>query len=134
MGPRSWDRGEILERLAPAHHAIRASMGPRSWDRGEYATHTIPMTHGYLQWGRGLGTAESLLIQDDDGTELVPSMGPRSWDRGEQKQTSRPLERFARPSMGPRSWDRGESRRSIADAARVVLQWGRGLGTAESTR
>src|SRR5260221_208257 len=134
MGPRSWDRGEpAMRRAIMAQQA--ASMGPRSWDRGEVTVagrrrHARRCFNGAavlgprrvgggcwsrpaknrLQWGRGLGTAES------------SCGGHGKWQMEDA-------------SMGPRSWDRGES--SMCDVFEdhpTMLQWGRGLGTAESAR
>ncbi len=107
MGPRSWDRGELAGD-SDAKIPSQPSMGPRSWDRGEVVPATASHPAINLQWGRGLGTAESQVDGIDARHPHGPSMGPRSWDRGE---------RLAR------------GRRELAAAA---LQWGRGLGTAES--
>src|SRR5260221_72179 len=86
-----------------------------------------------LQWGRGLGTAESI----DFVSEARP-LGMLAWGRGlgtsERLDAARQQQAGAGASMGPRSWDRGEwgmlARMKIAAEK---LQWGRGLGTAESS-
>src|SRR5258707_265772 len=86
-----------------------------------------------LQWGRGLGTAESELRRDVAAHDIDASMGPRSWDRGETGcstaaasrcwcfngaavlgprrvgHASPDENRRGKASMGPRSWDRGET-------------------------
>src|SRR5260221_318988 len=132
MGPRSWDRGEHLaglHQLVPSKPFNGAAvLGPRRVSAPAPAPATTTPFNGAavlgprrasvkscasissitLQWGRGLGTAESQVDGIDARHPHGPSMGPRSWDRGE---------RLAR------------GRRELAAAA---LQWGRGLGTAES--
>src|SRR5260221_316301 len=165
MGPRSWDRGEVARRLGCG--AFRdASMGPGSWARGEessasFCSRTMRSFNGaavlgprraaaaaarpsaseplqwgrglgtaeswwgkgvqaerlyLLQWGRGLGTAESSIPVDDCLRIVAASMGPRSWDRGEQRLIQ--LESgVKRASMGPRSWDRGEDDYRRRDAS-----------------
>ena len=84
-----------------------------------------------LQWGPGLTTAE---IRRDprvlrDGRRA--SMGPRSHSRGNRARSrSRGDPLFA--SMGPRSHDRGNWSSAYRRCAGVrMLQWGRGLTTAE---
>jgi len=68
MGPRSFDRGNhaIVKELH--HRRDPASMGPRSFDRGNVPVGRTagggPVT---LQWGRGLLTAETGLIDDYTG-------------------------------------------------------------------
>src|SRR5260221_4255028 len=108
-------------------------MGPRSWDRGEPRKQLAPLrTLLCLQWGRGLGTAESTGAEGGHGAGADPSMGPRSWDRGEiygvmgsgpapeclqwgrglgtaeSGHNTDAMRAARKPSMGPRSWDRGE--------------------------
>src|SRR5258706_406786 len=62
-----------------------ASMGPRSWDRGEVvACVKAPLMRTGLQWGRGLGTAERRWLIAPQTADGQASMGPRSWDRGEE--------------------------------------------------
>src|SRR5260221_35095 len=180
MGPRSWDRGEhrranageLIDRAFngaavlgprrenPRHHARRqrrafngaAVLGPRR-DREQGAG---VWTEGILQWGRGLGTAESRPQAGVAGPGPGPSMGPRSWDRGERhrhrhavadqaafngaavlgprreeasEERTTPQRPFnGAPVLGPR---RGTSSHR-AGASITSLQWGRGLGTAES--
>src|SRR5260221_714991 len=132
MGPRSWDRGEGIQPLRVRLLLALASMGPRSWDRGEIRYLDQGSRVSPLQWGRGLGTAESSLPHGHDCTERMASMGPRSWDRGEHGPRLGAVG-HALASMGPRSWDRGEGReRQPRENAALLLQWGRGLGAAES--
>src|SRR5260221_6184653 len=109
-------------------------MGPRSWDRGErWATAIRPASPAMLQWGRGLGTAESsrLLLKRAEAETLQWGRGlgtaesamPRAsvraceslqWGRGLGTAESRTRSAFIAAermaSMGPRSWDRGEVR------------------------
>ncbi len=60
-------------------------------------------------------------------------MGPRSCDRGKGDESSRGLGALL-ASMGPRSCDRGKSAPPmLATAPALLLQWGRGHATAEST-
>src|SRR5260221_2746514 len=165
MGPRSWDRGEVARRLGCG--AFRdASMGPGSWARGEessasFCSRTMRSFNGaavlgprraaaaaarpsaseplqwgrglgtaeswwgkgvqaerlyLLQWGRGLGTAESSIPVDDCLRIVAASMGPRSWDRGEQRLIQ--LESgVKRASMRPRSWGRREDDYRRRDAS-----------------
>src|SRR5260221_379900 len=107
MGPRSWDRGEYAVDANAATSPI-ASMGPRCWGRGEGVDEGLakPIGIGFngaavlgprrvpfvsarvvpvmpLQWGRGLGTAESGDARGHSFASPLASMGPRSWDRGE---------------------------------------------------
>src|SRR5260221_5351750 len=108
MGPRSWDRGELQKELERAPED-GASMGPRSWDRGELCE-----THYYRKRRTGFNGAAVL--------------GPR---RGNIPAAC--INPGGVASMGPRSWDRGEpSIVAIVSPETRVLQWGRGLGTAES--
>ena len=60
-------------------------------------------------------------------------MGPRSFNRGNLKLLDKePIAPQA--SMGPRSFNRGNVRIQVADGYTVMLQWGRGLSTAEMSR
>jgi len=129
MGPRSFDRGNQLER--DGHYGGRlTSMGPRSFDRGNIRSGRSAAGVATLQWGRGLLTAETRRakceVRWEDFTSMGPrsfdrgnvvrmliadmpiitSMGPRSFDRG-NTAASRRSTRFLRTSMGPRSFDRG---------------------------
>ncbi len=133
MGPRSWDRGEYAVEANAVTSPI-ASMGPRSWDRGELQRyHVFTSIQGLLQWGRGLGTAESRRC-----TELQDALKELlQWGRGlgtaESLSSGHRWRRTETASMGPRSWDRGELMSTIKTTmTRTMLQWGRGLGTAES--
>src|SRR5260221_487706 len=108
-------------------------MGPRSWDRGEMSA--IPPARpagSALQWGRGLGTAESAarrLRQDRKlpGFNGAAVLGPRRARR--ITRASSPTIRFNGAAvLGPR---RVFAPPSCARNS-AWLQWGRGLGTAES--
>ena len=60
-------------------------------------------------------------------------MGPRSFDRGNDQGTAE-IEVKWQASMGPRSFDRGNLFQDNSAAfVSDVLQWGRGLSTAEIT-
>src|SRR5260221_391356 len=109
-------------------------MGRRSWDRGEFPEGRHTRTALSLQWGRGLGTAESARANALARGVHLASMGPRSWDRGERWTTAiRP----ASPAM--LQWGRGlgtaeRSRLLLKGAKAETLQWGRGIGAAESEK
>src|SRR5260221_7075240 len=114
MGPRSWDRGEWAQygRDARGKKAFNgaAVLGPR-----RARTRTSPSVDGVtLQWGRGLGTAESVKLRRVGGEHGHPSMGPRSWDRGEFNSmirsscSSRPFNGAA--VLGPRRGGRRRGR------------------------
>src|SRR5260221_610649 len=130
MGPRSWDRGEPY----PVGGVRRARL--LQWGRGLGTAERTPQTleeqlAARLQWGRGLGTAESTEWVVYGALRVLASMGPRSWDRGEPRAKARRISPVS-ASMGPRSWDRGEMVDDSPSEPRThVLQWGRGLGTAE---
>ncbi len=107
MGPRSFNRGNS-GRLKVVAYVPLASMGPRSFNRG----------NGLL----GL----------DDGLLDPASMGPRSFNRGNIAAAKMAYIARLRASMGPRSFNRG----NVVDpgqgrVGQVLLQWGRGLSTAE---
>src|SRR5260221_487705 len=110
-------------------------MGPRSWDRGERRPETSTGSKTTrLQWGRGLGTAES----SPNYARQFPD-DPLQWGRGlgtaESFRAAFLREEFGLASMGPRSWDRGEpAPKQRKRNKRWKLQWGRGLGTAERRR
>ena len=60
-------------------------------------------------------------------------MGPRSFNRGNASKSAA-IHRVRDASMGPRSFNRGNSTIAAQHAhGRTVLQWGRGLSTAEMT-
>src|SRR5260221_14076196 len=87
--PLQWGRGLGTAESGYARgHSVAsplASMGPRSWDRGEVvACVKAPLMRTGLQWGRGLGTAERRWLIAPQTADGQASMGPRSWDRGEE--------------------------------------------------
>src|SRR5260221_254791 len=131
MGPRSWDRGE-----RPSIAGVGDTAGQLQWGRGlgtaeSIALIRIALTWHALQWGRGLGTAERARhrrskISQRRSFNGAAVLGPR---RGGGAHRCSLLENTA--SMGPRSWDRGEPRATRTALPVSQLQWGRGLGTAE---
>ena len=108
MGPRSFNRGnyESTRAAAPQQYA---SMGPRSFNRGNVgATVNAKFSAYWLQWGRGLSTAEMAT----DGCQLHPRgkrfngaavFQPRKSEAGRRTSGS------TAASMGPRSFNRGNS-------------------------
>ncbi len=131
-----WGRGlGTAERWIPVAHGLHflgsfngaAVLGPRR-------VHKIQAEHNplhLLQWGRGLGTAESLKPLEDEERALLrfngaAVLGPR---RGGVERGLRQKELCFNGAavLGPR---RGIKCACNAMAARM-LQWGRGLGTAE---
>ncbi len=130
MGPRNEYRGEVPQSI-PDPSMARASMGPRNEYRGEKNRDNRRAVKPWLQWGRGMNTAES------SGAFFIPSaeiasMGPRNEYRGEAN-SPHPPECRARASMGPRNEYRGERSDALwLAAASNLLQWGRGMNTAES--
>jgi len=86
----------------------------------------------WLQWGRGLSTAEiSAIFRTAFPTEFRASMGPRSFNRGNWQCAI-----VVHSSSGPLQWGRGLSTAEIRHAQVQspywsLLQWGRGLSTAE---
>jgi hypothetical protein len=84
MVPRSYDRGEDLEREGRSHGHVEASMVPRSYDRGEMPRTAAPTSEFQtLQWCRSLTTAESANVTGFNAPAFLASMVPRSYDRGE---------------------------------------------------
>src|SRR5260370_630195 len=81
-----------------------AVLGPRR--ASSFKTTTAP--NWYLQWGRGLGTAERVRASRQSRSagafNGAAVLGPR---RGQPRE--RYLPAIEVPSMGPRSWDRGEA-------------------------
>ena len=109
MGPRSFDRGNANATAATVNADV-ASMGPRSFDRG------------------------NPVVQHYTATPAVASMGPRSFDRGNEMHHDAGTV-CGLASMGPRSFDRGNGGvRKVARQIQTVLQWGRGLSTAEMAK
>src|SRR5260221_347326 len=131
MGPRSWDRGEGVDEGLAKTIGIgfngAAVLGPR---RVPFVSaRVVPVMP--LQWGRGLGTAGRGDARGHSFASPLASMGPRSWDRGELGLAvllSRSSWCFNGAAvLGPRRARYCEA----IEALRSVLQWGRGLGTAE---
>ncbi len=132
MGPRSWDRGEPDRKDWPLRRLRAASMGPRSWDRGETAPPGLAKTAFLCFNGAAvLGPRRATRSHPFAPCIRAASMGPRSWDRGELRLAvllSRSSWCFNGAAvLGPRRARYCEA----IEALRSVLQWGRGLGTAE---
>src|SRR5260221_182325 len=126
LGPRRGNRSALRN---PARAWLQWGRGLGTAESFKRNLSALPRTE--LQWGRGLGTPESFVRRITTGSEEPASMGQRPWDRGE-RATGPEAHLRAFASMGPRSWDRGESRIGAGHSSRRALQWGRGLGTAES--
>ncbi len=132
MGPRSWDRGELQKELERAPED-GASMGPRSWDRGELCeTHYYRKRRTGFNGAAVLGPRRGNIPAACINPGGVASMGPRSWDRGEPSIVA-----IVSPETRVLQWGRGlgtaeSPAMCAARFARFALQWGRGLGTAES--
>src|SRR5437870_4913122 len=111
----------------------RASMGPRSFDRGKLSRCSLGTPAAFwLQWGRGLSTAERIKLRPIDDRIIV-----LQWGRGLSTAESRSGKRLLTHS-DPLQWGRGLSTAESAWGGTgtlflVRLQWGRGLSTAESS-
>ena len=143
MGPRSFNRGKLLWDAAAVfqprkgqkenHHAKNsaASMGPRSFNRGKslfqiFFTIAINASMGPRSFNRG---KVNILLVGEFVREA--SMGPRSFNRGKLVITMPPRHGKS-ASMGPRSFNRGKFvRLGQLSWDKHMLQWGRGLSTAE---
>src|SRR5580658_8327530 len=85
----------------------------------------------WLQWGRGLSTAEIRSYRWRSRSARAGFNGaavfqPRKFIRATKSGEGH------RASMGPRSFNRGNKAAAIGKTAeQVALQWGRGLSTAE---
>ncbi len=96
--------------MPTARHA--ASMGPRSFNRGNRCA-SAPSTQlePWLQWGRGLSTAEMPTGASATVPPHAASMGPRSFNRGNVRTLLRSAASTQTlASMGPRSFNRGNGR------------------------
>ena len=113
--------------------SMPASMGPRSFDRGNAVNRSAACRQLPLQWGRGRSTAETHGRVLTTTWHARASMGPRSFDRGNVGKDSTDAPRLP-ASMGPRSFDRGNRpSRCVGDCRPdCQLQWGRGRATAET--
>ncbi len=108
MEPRSFDRGD---RNADGTLTWKrtASMEPRSFDRGDTS-------------------ASPLSVR----LRIGASMEPRSFDRGDEIDRGL-LVIVRRASMEPRSFDRGDPGEKVSPHQPRLLQWSRGLLTAETS-
>src|SRR5690606_38806548 len=89
-----------------------------------------------LQWGRGLATAEGDRHPVDGNTTAGhASMGPRPRDRGRSHRSLALTDQGEQASMGPRPRDRGRLQKQLITVPFTggLLQWGRGLATAEGS-
>ena len=161
--PLQWGRGlttaESDTRCALANQPVSPSMGPRSYDRGEAPTagrarRGVSPFNGaavlrprrapprwlreaiaeFLQWGRGLTTAESRRACAARTETRPPSMGPRSYDRGESTQGDSMPSRLPSFNGAAVLRPRRAPIRAATSPSKAALQWGRGLTTAESWR
>ena len=82
MGPRSFDRGNLScpTRSAALWTCFNGAAVFRP--RKSRNTMTMQSARPWLQWGRGLSTAEIMLALGECGDRGTASMGPRSFDRG----------------------------------------------------
>ena len=157
MGPRTYIRGKASSSGRSSDHFCWASMGPRTYIRGKTEPDAqVGAQRPWLQWGRGLTSAErnrhSVIVR----IHVPASMGPRTYIRGKgamhhrrdwqssgfngaadlhprkgRIRESEPLIR-GRASMGPRTYIRGKQSPTLAGTSTPLkLQWGRGLTSAE---
>jgi len=87
----------------------------------------------WLQWGRGLSTAEIYMRASCRRRSRRLQWG-RGLSTAEMTPSSSLLGLLEVASMGPRSLNRGNAAARIAQIMRRRLQWGRGLSTAEMLR
>ena len=161
MEPRSFDRGGRAPVRLARREAPRASMEPRSFDRGGALPPPRPPLRPPASmeprsFDRGGLVDPGVRVPQ----EAHASMEPRSFDRGGELDRGRRGRFQRRASMEPRSFDRGgeapaptassvlfcfngaavfrprraEEEREIERLKIFVLQWSRGLSTAEGSR
>ncbi len=100
---------------------------PRKFDLSSLTA----LPEGLLQWGRGLSTAEILIDAGAGKKHRGASMGPRSFNRGNLPQVMRWSE-TVRCFNGAAVFQPRKLRLSIPVYTNFgLLQWGRGLSTAE---
>ena len=132
MGPRSFNRGNIKRPLYFGNPDPPASMGPRSFNRGNGNRRLACTPLQRLQWGRGLSTAE-IPLQRKDLTELTSRFNGAAVF---QPRKFLPICTGLIPRC---SCFNGaavfQPRKCLAIGVHVaveaMLQWGRGLSTAE---
>jgi len=132
MGPRSLNRGDQEGGpLAPAV-VLHASMGPRSLNRGDGAAAMFRRRLiDWLQWGRGLSTAEIT-----GKPFLVSRTFTLQWGRGLSTAEITNGSDDAAADWRRLQWGRGLSTAEMQNSPTSgvlmeMLQWGRGLSTAE---
>ena len=156
MGPRSFNRGNEVT-LAVKEERERQLQWGRGLSTAEMnQIGQVLIGLAKLQWGRGLSTAEICSQRRETAGLDKASMGPRSFNRGNAGDLAGLRRRRFLVSMGPRSFNRGnpsgacfvsaasscfngaavfQPRKFFQQlrfpAARLSLQWGRGLSTAE---
>ncbi len=158
MGPRSFERGNDVQRRAALDRDMPASMGPRSFERGnaDAIAAQAAVRVATLQWGRARSSAEIADRSDGVAIGYCASMGPRSFERGNPRAPARRrrvatgfngaalvrarkygacdawrIVALAVASMGPRSFERG-NRSTLSGHRRARrLQWGRARSSAE---
>ena len=111
---------------------VDASMGPRTSIRGNMRSHSSSSSCCVLQWGRGLPSAET--CQGRQPMRCCACFNGAA-DFHPRKRTCRRGARGARrASMGPRTSIRGNMSSPLDHVMGTVLQWGRGLPSAETRR
>src|SRR5437667_11231997 len=106
-------------------------MGPRSFDRGNAINRVREAVMLALQWGRAQMSTEMSVASSHPAVLIVASMGPRSNDRG-----NRAINRVREAVMLALQWGRDQMIAEIAAAANDtkvtdLLQWGRDQMIAE---
>jgi len=132
MGPRSLNRGD--DRLdRPAGGGALASMGPRSLNRGDIGDEVDSQAVIVASMGpRSLNRGDSRR-QRFDGVVALASMGPRSLNRGDPGPAA-PAPPFTLGFNGAAvSQPRRLATWTTVAPSHAMLQWGRGLSTAEIT-
>ena len=103
-----------------------ADLHPRKEPRGRADN----PPHDKLQWGRGLTSAERKVGTAKPLRGRAASMGPRTYIRGKAPDPRQDRNIWL-ASMGPRTYIRGKSPPSGISRRNSLLQWGRGLTSAE---
>ena len=102
MGPRSIERGNIIEYLAAIGRKGGLQWG-RAQSSAEIHQHKKqPKQLGRLQWGRAQSSAEMLSDAFRSSAAFDASMGPRSIERGNWYENAWG-KTVSTASMGPRS-------------------------------
>ena len=117
---------------------VRASMGPRSFERGNIVPDVTPVlaSASALQWGRAHSSAEMWPARTSLPGPMCPaSMGPRSFERGNPGRTGVSVPLSARLSrFNGAALIRARKFRELSGRFRgpdCSLQWGRAHSSAE---